>query len=97
TRWPRDWSSDVCSSDLGFRDRGARRCFAAYVGLTANRPIVDLQGSPDEICSRCEKQHNRESEGDEQAVDELIDWHRVLLLRYKRSEERRVGKERIDG
>src|SRR5690625_1899742 len=20
TRWPRDWSSDVCSSDLGFRD-----------------------------------------------------------------------------
>src|SRR5690625_6598074 len=26
TRWPRDWSSDVCSSDLGRRgDRGDRR------------------------------------------------------------------------
>src|SRR5439155_7454292 len=24
TRWPRDWSSDVCSSDLHTRDRAAR-------------------------------------------------------------------------
>src|SRR5439155_11647786 len=23
TRWPRDWSSDVCSSDLLLRERGA--------------------------------------------------------------------------
>src|SRR5207253_3330212 len=25
TRWPRDWSSDVCSSDLGFSKRMTQR------------------------------------------------------------------------
>src|SRR5690625_6242793 len=25
TRWPRDWSSDVCSSDLGDEDAGHRQ------------------------------------------------------------------------
>src|SRR5207253_7456834 len=46
TRWPRDWSSDVCSSDLaanrecqvydkGFDPASLRRAIAAYFGLVS--------------------------------------------------------------
>src|SRR5215510_15456781 len=43
TRWPRDWSSDVCSSDLG--DVGELLARARRVG---NRPMLDGR-SGDEI------------------------------------------------
>src|SRR5437870_12573229 len=39
TRWPRDWSSDVCSSDLSGGDRRGRRAVArlAREGRDAHR------------------------------------------------------------
>src|SRR5215510_12797601 len=44
TRWPRDWSSDVCSSDLARRYRGLRwRGWVAYCvasGVVAPTTVV---------------------------------------------------------
>src|SRR5207253_8323388 len=89
TRWPRDWSSDVCSSDL---------ITAAVVGVIASLALwfglrvlfsrfqpLDLAGRRYEL-----------------PVPASLDWlalaltaaAAVLLLRMRlgRSEERRVGK-----
>src|SRR5690625_7282253 len=46
TRWPRDWSSDVCSSDLARRGAGGRRPPRGAgrprdVDLSASRPGVE--------------------------------------------------------
>src|SRR5207253_7147801 len=88
TRWPRDWSSDVCSSDLlecplhvrerlAQRERQllcARRRHHAFGG--ANEQLILHQGS--------------------QAVERMAQCrlaHPEPFPRTRRSEERRVGKE----
>src|SRR5690625_7600849 len=65
TRWPRDWSSDVCSSDL-YR-------FDAEGDLVSAR---DPEGHAEHYAYR----HHVITE-------------RALKSGYRRSEERRVGKE----
>src|SRR5690625_6656780 len=49
TRWPRDWSSDVCSSDLddyekleGFIDKNTKAIFCESIGNPAGN-VVDIQ------------------------------------------------------
>src|SRR5207253_8419797 len=44
TRWPRDWSSDVCSSDLAAR-RPARS-WSARTPWTANKYLVKRRRQP---------------------------------------------------
>src|SRR5439155_6216113 len=44
TRWPRDWSSDVCSSDLVFRSVNSYGLFAV---MTTSRPEIIIKGSVD--------------------------------------------------
>src|SRR5699024_11574889 len=93
TRSKRDWSSDVCSSDLqiladeehaelhaGIFRVITRRQFLLRFGQV-ERGTVDLGTTGDQ-------------EGDE--PEEL--WNHVphATLRFDRSEERRVGKERTD-
>src|SRR5690625_6664085 len=41
TRWPRDWSSDVCSSDLGYK---AAMCGLAPVSVQLRREQGSAQG-----------------------------------------------------
>src|SRR5699024_11736084 len=79
TRSKRDWSSDVCSSDLG-------HCFADRSGLeavTMRAVAAELDGVAAALY-----RHVR-------GRDELIDLIRdeVLAERRERSEERRVGEE----
>src|SRR5207253_7115018 len=77
TRWPRDWSSDVCSSDLGNAGTPTRtRGVARERGNAKRRAVADptarllvfsqLFACPD---------------------------HGSVLPEIERSEERRVGKE----
>src|SRR5690625_7034218 len=46
TRWPRDWSSDVCSSDLEIPDEVARKAFAFAQGMEANGVLSSLKHFP---------------------------------------------------
>src|SRR5207253_3863751 len=93
TRWPRDWSSDVCSSDLGSRGtpksaRSSKRPGDGTRAIPAATPIGESA-----ILARFV----------------IFGWNRILLSLYfhhsfapfpfdwlladMRSEERRVGKE----
>src|SRR5207253_8718502 len=40
TRWPRDWSSDVCSSDLGAKNGALKSPAAACATLTKIRELM---------------------------------------------------------
>src|SRR5207253_6043815 len=85
TRWPRDWSSDVCSSDLhvieGHLTTGDMVVFFAYV--------TNLY-SPMKALARLSYVTSKASVGAERIAD-------IMRVRSEvtdhRSEERRVGKE----
>src|SRR5439155_4269080 len=78
TRWPRDWSSDVCSSDLV-----APSDDASLVDQVDGRPEVIFPGVPDPII-RIE--YHR-------PTDLLPDEVGLHVGGVPRSEERRIGKE----
>src|SRR5207253_5434903 len=93
TRWPRDWSSDVCSSDLAppmDRDHhppGALRRRSARRHRLAQTPILEanhrrrpppVKGGPEQIARQLGLR-----------AEELLEPRK----RHARSEERRVGKE----
>src|SRR5207302_7051548 len=91
TRFSRDWSSDVCSSDL-YLAKAGHRCL-----LLEGRPIVGggvktaeltLKGFKDDVCSTSHAflLDNPMIKNDELPL-------RDYGLEYIRSEERRVGKE----
>src|SRR6266702_6869980 len=51
TRWPRDWSSDVCSSDLGFRGisgviGGSVYTILAFGGFEGAAPLAEEAKTP---------------------------------------------------
>src|SRR5207253_4506804 len=86
TRWPRDWSSDVCSSDLaGAADKplpqGRDRRFEGKEAAHAERIQKDFQDAGREL-AETHARALREKE------------LQPPLERLRRSEERRVGKER---
>src|SRR5437660_5747274 len=70
TRWPRDWSSDVCSSDLVSHLRigqGAAR--GAPHQVTAGLPGLDQQlGQIDAVQNRVEVAHEVQRRGDRVSV-----------------------------
>src|SRR5690606_41175408 len=86
TRFSRDWSSDVCSSDLNL------------VSFTKELLAFPLNYQVEEIPSGCcgmagsfgyEKEHYEVS----QKVAELVLFPTLRKTSEERSEERRVGKE----
>src|SRR5439155_4325221 len=90
TRWPRDWCSDVCSSDL------ARLCDRAIL-LREGRVVED--GPSDQVVA-----HYLQAEGGggsrrawpdqaEAPGGKRVRIREVRVVDEHRSEERRVGKE----
>src|SRR5438876_4488635 len=86
TRWTGDWSSDVCSSDLGGTGPGRGRYLRSYpersefTDLTVSERhglIVTASGEPQRL---------------QQRDDPL--WQQAIRDGAARSEERRVGKGR---
>src|SRR5690625_7382586 len=113
TRWPRDWSSDVCSSDL------IRASTASLTGLTADSSFeVGCAFIPGQVHAPTEVPTGgaglaivrSDSKERQDACAELFrflaqpemaaEWHRdtgYIPIVEERSEERRVGKEGGDG
>src|SRR5207253_7395684 len=84
TRWPRDWSSDVCSSDLARGRRGAeitRPRAGRGPGAAGESSSTRGKGSSD--CAPARAGERRGTEGRA----------RQDVAPQARSEERRVGKE----
>src|SRR5207253_5450210 len=78
TRWPRDWSSDVCSSDLSRRSaRSAPACARRASSSRRSRPSASTGST-----ARCATPSATRC---------------ASPSRPTRSEERRVGKELIEG
>src|SRR5690606_39933942 len=87
TRFSRDWSSDVCSSDLTARD------MSESLGKhEVERPKYSV--------SRC-RDHRNSSDNMDRSVEDVVTAAQIRALpalegyvASARSEERRVGKER---
>src|SRR5690606_39745081 len=92
TRFSRDWSSDVCSSDLEFRRRYEKELRENTVAWS---PILEAarQGTVTLLFSAHDREHN--------SAVVLRDFLEERLSQSKkiatRSEERRVGEERRSG
>src|SRR5206468_5991633 len=92
TRSDRDWSSDVCSSDL------------EAAAVLPHRALLDGRNLARDRCGEPGQHSEVERDlGDREAGDTRVDRQRIGLeaaqhepaARRPRSEERRVGKERI--
>src|SRR5207253_8578670 len=88
TRWPRDWSSDVCSSDLVVVD---------VVEEEVERPEALLQArlDPAPLLPRHDTRHRVERKDPVDPRRLAVDGERRPSVKEEelRSEERRVGKE----
>src|SRR5439155_11358734 len=92
TRWPRDWSSDVCSSDLWLKERDPNCGHDHLLHNTRGRPatVPRLQVRLKSILLR-QSQYRINPWG-----LESFSFHRLrhfMASSLSRSEERRVGKE----
>src|SRR5207253_5650247 len=88
TRWPRDWSSDVCSSDLSLWRSGA---VSRSAGRCSRLPLQKIgEDEPVTLDDLAAAAADRLPE-DRAVVDEGVEL--AVLATRIRSEERRVGKE----
>src|SRR5690625_7772412 len=81
TRWPRDWSSDVCSSDLVLGRRGGCEVGAAPPG--AGRRAPRRRGSPAAGAPEIGRASCRERV-----------WIKERVLAFRRRRKARIGKTR---
>src|SRR5207253_3398994 len=93
TRWPRDWSSDVCSSDLGsgFKVREAQALLNLASARQEPEMLLPLR------YQRLAVQAYQDAKLSEGQLARFLRTDRIgareILERVERSEERRVGKE----
>src|SRR5207302_3202653 len=89
TRFSRDWSSDVCSSDLASQGVEAQTLANVYQAIDNHHEIVPVLNKIDLPAAEPDKVR--------QQIEDVIglDASNALLISAKtgRSEERRVGKE----
>src|SRR5439155_9312660 len=93
TRWPRDWSSDVCSSDLTARQAVIEgQAMAVLIDYMLAPTGQSLLSSPQVV--EALKQGLLVGTADSVEFSNApIFLKEVLTFPYRRSEERRVGKE----
>src|SRR5207253_4419017 len=93
TRWPRDWSSDVCSSDLGVDVHPERveHEFARALRAALEQSLPQLLQRI-ELVDRDRRRGDLDRNQQRGCIEQLgLKPLRVMLI--GRSEERRVGKE----
>src|SRR5690554_7041670 len=92
TRCGRDWSSDVCSSDLAFVLRGATPVFVDIRSDTCNLDESLIEAAITPRTRAIVPVHYAGVSCDMDAIMALADKYGLLVIE-DRSEERRVGKE----
>src|SRR5207253_3351494 len=88
TRWPRDWSSDVCSSDLTMAGRSSKINGPRKLLAHATSAAAVSSAAATKIPARLE------SGGERKILPLACTMNDLHYLSALRSEERRVGKER---
>src|SRR5690606_41038357 len=90
TRFSRDWSSDVCSSDL----------IMSATGLSKGCIYGNFENKDDVALAAFDYNHNKVTEyikekilATENSIERLLVYPNTYRNYLKRSEERRVGKE----
>src|SRR6266508_5100458 len=78
TRWPRDWSSDVCSSDLAYHNRE----LPMHTGYERLAILADKAGEDPEVIRLCERGLEQGWAGN---------WARRIEKAWKRAEAKRGG------
>src|SRR5207253_7582451 len=93
TSWPRDWSSDVCSSDLVLAERGELRAVPGVGDAIADKTREILATGTTQLYERLKKEVP-------ESLTELLELRgfgsrkvNTVWQELGRSEERRVGKE----
>src|SRR5690625_7275614 len=96
TRWPRDWSSDVCSSDLPFAQRGAEKYDNPIPSREYILSLLDAADGPGTHPELCEQLKLTDDDSVEPLRRRLIAMARDgRLLSRRRGAEVRVAN--IDG
>src|SRR5207249_7572919 len=93
TRSKRDWSSDVCSSDL---EAGPHRLAVEHYRAGAADAVLATDVGPGEAQLVAQPIDERQPRGHLRLAQLSVDFDRDLvqgLAHWTRSEERRVGKE----
>src|SRR5207253_7923575 len=92
-RWPRDWSSDVCSSDLALSGLPNRHNFVERLQESLDG-LVQTRNNGRVVVAYVDVDRFKDINDTmgHQAGDELIMAVAARLQRVLRSEERRVGK-----
>src|SRR5690606_40990001 len=83
TRFSRDWSSDVCSSDL---------CHLSGVWPEMAATLSNGSGNSIQTQTHCDCGGDRRPQGSESVSDCLL-FFLFVVITLARSEERRVGRE----
>src|SRR5207253_5313847 len=87
TRWPRDWSSDVCSSDLFMTPDSVERSSSKGLDAKALLAKHDSYGFFSALGDLLVTGPTRT----------IVNDYRAIVVAAARSEERRVGKEGRSG
>src|SRR5437660_8151524 len=92
TRWPRDWSSDVCSSDLKTRRKFTEKDFVIKsLAKSVKSMVIKLDT---EIITKKDYEELQIRDGNVISSFDKDVWKVAAIDRtHGRSEERRVGKE----
>src|SRR5439155_15506682 len=90
TRWPRDWSSDVCSSDLTLAEMVVHKRYTE-ARLTIY-PAYFKESRANQLCTIVHELAHIHTAPIEELMDQAIK-KGSITEKAKRSEERRVGKE----
>src|SRR5207253_6807608 len=93
TRWPRDWSSDVCSSDLEDTASLLGAMLVTKISLAALSRADTPEAERRDFYLYVDEFPSFTTASFAGMLSEMRKYRLGLVLAHQRSEERRVGKE----
>src|SRR5690606_41070262 len=94
TRFSRDWSSDVCSSDLNSESAASQKYALQHFRIDDSLQTARRKARNHFAEVKYNYKHERDEKLKLQASEAKMALRQIELENSRRSEERRVGKER---